>query len=89
MRFIPPRRWSIVAGSAGLACAIQAISGCSDSTPPAAANAEAKPVQAASAKTPAGKGKSRLKNVSPLGDLGVRELRALKKSQQTEKTGQE
>lgn len=89
MRFRPPRTWFFLVACIGLACAVSAVIGCGGSTSPAAPQAEAKPVPTAVVKGPAAKVKTKLKNVSPLGELGVRELRALKKAQQAQQAGQE
>jgi len=84
MRLIQLRRCSLLTLYVGLACVITTMSGCGGPAPSAGADAEAKSQQPAVTKTAAVKAKSKLKNVDPLGSLGVRELRALKKAQQTQ-----
>jgi len=88
MRFIPPKTLFLRAAGVGLSCAISSVLGCDGSKPPAGGGSEAKPEAAVAAGNPTGKSKSKLKNVSPLGELGVRELRALKKAQKAQEADQ-
>lgn len=86
MRFVPFRMFFSVAISTGLLCIASALIGCEGSTPPAATTeVEAKPSPTTASKPATGKPIRKLKNISPKGELGVRELRALKKAQQSEK----
>jgi hypothetical protein len=69
----------------GLVMSIMGTGGCGGpDTTSKSTTSVAAPTSAPEVKTASGKSKSKLKNVDPLGELGVRELRALKKAQKTQ-----